>query len=152
MLESFFKVNNDILLYICETGDPMKKYYCSLFALLFVLVMGSCSSSNDNEDTLQPGGGTDTPSAVNGEYINETFVATYGSFTVKTVKGTPWVIDYSSAKASGYDSGTNATTVSDSYIISKSIDLSKSKGAYLQFQYILRYYTCLLYTSPSPRD
>ena len=120
---------------------PMKKYYCSLFALLFVLVMGSCSSSNDNEDTLQPGGGTDTPSAVNGEYINETFVATFGSFTVKTVKGTPWVIDYSSAKATGYDSGTKATTVSDSYIISKSIDLSKSKGAYLQFQYILRYYT-----------
>ena len=65
-------------------------------------------------------------------------MATFGSFTVKTVKGTPWVIDYSSAKASGYDSGTNATTVSDSYIISKSIDLSKSKGAYLQFQYILR--------------
>ena len=73
--------------------------------------MYSCSSSNDNLDSPLPEEGTDTPSAVNGEYINETFVATFGSFTVKTVKGTPWVIDYSSAKATGYDSGTKATTV-----------------------------------------
>ena len=38
------------------------------------------------------------------------------SFTVITIKGTPWVIDYCSAKATGYDSGSKATTVSDSYI------------------------------------
>ena len=41
---------------------------------------------------------------------------THRSFTVITIKGTPWVIDYCSAKATGYDSGSKATTVSDSYI------------------------------------
>ena len=34
-----------------------------------------------------------------GEYINESFGSSFGSFTVKTVKGTAWIIDYSSAKA-----------------------------------------------------
>ena len=118
----------------------MKKYCYSLISLLIVIAMGSCSSSNDNGDTPQPGGGTDNPSATNGEYINESFVATFGTFTVKTIKGTPWVIDYSAAKATGYDNNTKTTTVSDGYLVSQSIDLSKSQGAYLQFQYILRYY------------
>lgn len=56
----------------------MKKYCYSLISLLIVIAMGSCSSSNDNGDTPQPGGGTDNPSATNGEYINESFVATLG--------------------------------------------------------------------------
>ena len=119
----------------------MKKYCYSLLGLLVVIAMASCSSSNNEEDIPQPGGETDTPGGENGEYINETFVATFGSFSVEKVKGTPWVIDYSSAKATGYNSDTKATTASDCYLVSKAINLSKSSGAYLQFQYILRYYT-----------
>ena len=88
------------------------------------------------------GGGEDTPNPpVEGEYINETFATSFGSFTEKTVKGTPWVIDYSCAKATGYDNSSKTTTPSESYLVSKAIDLSASKGAVVNFEYILRYYT-----------
>ena len=76
-----------------------------------------------------------------GEYINESFGSSFGSFTVKTVKGTAWIIDYSSAKATGYDNSSKISTPSDSYIVSNAIDLSKSTGAYITFSYILRYFT-----------
>lgn len=88
------------------------------------------------------GGGEDTPNPpVEGEYINETFATSFGSFTEKTVKGTPWIIDYSCAKATGYDNSSKTTTPSESYLVSKTIDLSASKGAVVNFEYILRYYT-----------
>ena len=88
------------------------------------------------------GGGEDTPNPpVEGEYINETFATSFGSFTEKTVKGTPWKIDYSCAKATGYDNSSKTTTPSESYLVSKAIDLSASKGAVVNFEYILRYYT-----------
>lgn len=74
-----------------------------------------------------------------GEYINETFATSFGSFTVKTIKGLPWIIDYSCAKATGYVSPN--TTPSESYIVSQPINLSSSKGACVNFDYILRYYT-----------
>ena len=88
------------------------------------------------------GGGEDTPNPpAEGEYINETFATSFGSFTEKTVKGTPWIIDYSCAKATGYDNSSKTTTPSESYLVSKAIDLSASKGAVVNFEYILRYYT-----------
>lgn len=88
------------------------------------------------------GGGEDTPNPpAEGEHINETFATSFGSFTEKTVKGTPWIIDYSCAKATGYDNSSKTTTPSESYLVSKAIDLSASKGAVVNFEYILRYYT-----------
>lgn len=90
----------------------------------------------------KPMGGTDTPDTPSDGYINETFASDFGSFTLKNVKGTPWVIDsYGYAKATGYDNASKVTTESDSYIVSKAIDLSASKGATLQFSYVLRYVT-----------
>lgn len=76
-----------------------------------------------------------------GTYIDETFSSSFGSFTVKTVKGTPWIIDYSTAKATGYDNASKETTPSASYIVSSSVNLSASTGAYITFEYILRYVT-----------
>jgi hypothetical protein len=76
---------------------------------------------------------------VTGDYINETFSSSLGVFTANTIQGTPWTIDFSTAKASGYDSSTKTTTASKGYIISSPVDLSKSTGAYLSFSYILRY-------------
>lgn len=76
-----------------------------------------------------------------GTYIDEAFSSSFGSFTVKTVKGTPWVIDYSTAKATGYDNASKTTTPSASYIVSSPVNLSASKGAYITFEYILRYVT-----------
>lgn len=89
----------------------------------------------------KPMGGS-TPDTPGDGYINETFSKSFGSFTAKTIKGTAWVIDsYGYAKATGYDFTSKTTTPSESYLVSKAIDLSASKGATLEFSYILRYVT-----------
>lgn len=92
--------------------------------------------------------GTDTEEPVEGEYLNESFATSFGDFTVHTVAGTPWVIDYSVAKASGYDNDSKVTTPSESYLVSPSIDLSNSEAAHVEFEYILRYATN--YGTPDP--
>ena len=87
-------------------------------------------------------GGTTTPDTPTDGYINETFNKSFGTFTLKNIKGTPWIIDsYGYAKATGYDNTSKVTTPSESYLVSKAIDLSSSKGATLKFSYILRYAT-----------
>lgn len=87
-------------------------------------------------------GGATTPDTPTDGYVNETFSKSFGTFTLKTIKGTPWVIDsYGYAKATGYDMTSKETTPSESYLVSKAIDLSTSKGATLKFSYILRYAT-----------
>ena len=90
----------------------------------------------------KPGGSTTTPDTPTDGYINETFNKSFGTFTLKNIKGTPWVIDsYGYAKATGYENTSKVTTPSESYLVSKAIDLSSSKGAALKFSYILRYAT-----------
>lgn len=90
----------------------------------------------------KPTSGSTTPDTPADGYINETFSKSFGSFTAKTIKGTAWVIDsYGYAKATGYDIASKTTTPSESYIVSKAIDLSASKSATLEFSYILRYVT-----------
>ena len=90
----------------------------------------------------KPTSGSTTPDTPADGYINETFSKSFGSFTAKTIKGTAWVIDsYGYAKATGYDKDSKTTTPSESYIVSKAIDLSASKSATLEFSYILRYVT-----------
>ena len=90
----------------------------------------------------KPTSGSTTPDTPTDGYINETFSKSLGSFTAKTIKGTAWVIDsYGYAKATGYDNTSKTTTPSESYIVSKAIDLSASKSATLEFSYILRYVT-----------
>lgn len=90
----------------------------------------------------KPTSGSTTPDTPADGYINETFSKSFGSFTAKTIKGTAWVIDsHGYAKATGYDNASKITTPSESYIVSKAIDLSASKSATLEFSYILRYVT-----------
>lgn len=91
----------------------------------------------------KPTSGSTTPDTPADGYINETFSKNFGSFTAKTIKGTAWVIDsYGYAKATGFfDKDSQTTTPSESYIVSKAIDLSASKSATLEFSYILRYVT-----------
>lgn len=119
----------------------MKKIYSVLTILAATLLgMASCEDVPQpyNTPTADNKNKTDTTQTVTtNDYINETFASNFGSFTAKTVKGTPWVIDYRTAKATGYNNGT--TTESDAYLVSQPVDLSKSTGAYLEFQYILRY-------------
>ena len=92
--------------------------------------------------SLNGEGGTTTPDTPTDGYINETFSKSFGTFTLKNIKGTPWIIDsYGYAKATGYENVSKVTTPSESYLVSKAIDLSTSKGATLKFSYILRYAT-----------
>ena len=62
ILDSFFKVNNDILLYICETGDGMQKMRSRLFSYWF-------SVYAENDDFLF------LPQVVYDEEENENYAA-----------------------------------------------------------------------------
>lgn len=115
-----------------------------------VVICGKVDSYNGTKEflvnnyivSLNGVGGTTTPDTPADGYINETFSKSFGTFTLKTIKGTPWTIDsYGYAKATGYDNTSKVTTPSESYLVSKAIDLSTSKGATLKFSYILRYAT-----------
>lgn len=115
-----------------------------------VVICGKVDSYNGTKEflvgnyivSLNGVGGTTTPDTPTDGYINETFSKSFGTFTLKNIKGTPWVIDsYGYAKATGYENVSKVTTPSESYLVSKAIDLSTSKGATLKFSYILRYAT-----------
>ena len=117
----------------------MKAIFKSAMALMAICAFTACSdvpmpysdpTSDDN------GSGSDTTTGV---YLNESFASDFGKFSTYTVTGTPWAIDYSTAKATGYDNTAKVTTASEAYIVSSAVDLSASTGAYLQFDYILRY-------------
>ncbi len=117
----------------------MKKIiYYSVLALFFAAFsLTSC------EDVPMPYDMPTDPSNPTGDtgdyYLKESFASGFGDFTVETIKGTPWVISYSCATASGYDSSSGATTESESYLVSKAVDLSDATEVYLQFDYIYRY-------------
>lgn len=116
----------------------MKAIFKSVMALMAICAFTACSDvpmpySDPTSDDNDNGGET------TGVYLDESFASDFGKFSAYTVKGTPWVIDYSTAKATGYDNSAQKTTESEAYLISTAVDLSKSTGAYLQFDYILRY-------------
>ena len=116
----------------------MKKLF-SKFMLVAVAALALTACEDVPEPYNLPGTGKNDPKGdiPEGTYLSETFSKDFGAFTCVTVKGTPWVIDYKTAKATGYD-GSN-TIESEAYLISPAIDLSLSENAYLEFDYILRY-------------
>ena len=72
------------------------------------------------------------------EYINETFASDFGVFsTEETVGNYPWVIDYSTAKATSYVDGENKAATS--WLISSPVDFTNETEAYVAFDYIIRY-------------
>ncbi len=96
--------------------------------------------SVNGKTSSEGGGGDEQPT--DGTYINETFASSFGSFTVNTVKGTPWVIDsYGYAKGTGFKAAGEPATPSASYILSKAVNMSSAKEAKISFDYILRYVT-----------
>ncbi len=121
----------------------MKKLFRNLM-LVAATALGMASCADVPPPFVEPGGGGGSgegETLPEGVYIDESFASDFGIFDVKTIAGTPWIIDYSCAKATGYDNATSTTTPSKSYLVSKPIDLSASKEAYITFQYILRYAT-----------
>lgn len=77
-------------------------------------------------------------STADGEYINETFAADFGAFTqAQTVGNYPWIIDYSTAKATSYVDGVN--NAAESWLVSPAVDFSNETEAHVKFEYIIRY-------------
>jgi len=85
-------------------------------------------------------GGEILPSEELGDgYLSESFSKNFGDFTVVEIAGNPWKIDYSCATATGFDNKSKTTTPGESYLVSKTVDLSKATEVSLTFEYVLRY-------------
>lgn len=114
----------------------MKKYLSIVAATAFTLSFTAC------EDVPAPYElpSDNTPAVNTDVLIDETFASSLGSFTNQTTDGAGgWVIDFSTAKASGYDNKTKVTTAGTYYLVSSEVDLTDVKAAHIAFDYILRY-------------
>ena len=70
----------------------------------------------------------------------EAFSTTLGGFKNYTTSGSgEWVIDYSTAKATGYDNASQVTTAGTYYLVSPEISLANQTEAHVAYEYILRY-------------
>lgn len=120
----------------------MKKIMYSMLALMMAaFTFTSCEDVPAPYDDPNGNGGNGSSELPEGEYLNETFTTSdFVNFEVKNIKGTPWTI-YNSKYAigSGYDNSLKITTESESYLISKELDLMSSKEASLTFDYVFRY-------------
>ena len=108
-----------------------------LFAALGLFALAACNETP--EPPYTPGGGNENGGTTQeGVYINETFASSFGVFsTEETVGNYPWIIDYSTAKATSYvDGANNAAT---SWLVSSPVDFTNETEAYVAFDYIIRY-------------
>ena len=72
--------------------------------------------------------------------LDKTFDTSLDPFVNYTTAGEgEWVIDYSTAKATGYDNSTKVTTAGTYYLVSPEIDLAGIESAYVDYSYILMY-------------
>ncbi len=112
----------------------------STFKIKNLIVKDGVAEENPGgDDPVVPG--SDVLKPVNGKFISETFGNSFGVFSVSHVSGTPWIIDFHTAKASGYDNQTKETTASNSYLVSKPMDMTNTKEASINFDYLLKYIT-----------
>ena len=109
-----------------------------LLAAVALLAFGACSETPEAPFTPGGNGGGNGGATEEGVYINETFAKSFGVFsTQETVGEYPWIIDYSTAKATSYvDGANNAAT---SWLISDAVDFTNETEAYVAFEYIIRY-------------
>lgn len=80
------------------------------------------------------------PETPEGAYISESFATSFGTFTTQeTVGNYPWVIDYSCAKVTAYESDTKINNAAESWLVSPVVDFTNEKEAYIAFDYVIRY-------------
>lgn len=92
-----------------------------------------------NGDYTEQQPGTDPDETKTLPY-SEAFTETLGGFTNYTTSGAgAWVIDFKTAKATGYDNASKVTTAGTYYLVSPKIDLTKETEAHVAYEYILRY-------------
>ena len=120
----------------------MKKYFSLLAAALLTFGFTACEDVpapyvNPNDSVVDP----NDPSAGNADVIvEEAFATTLGSFQNVTISGEgSWTIDYSTAKATGYDNSSLVTTAGTYLLVSKQLDLTEVTEACVTYDYILRY-------------
>lgn len=71
---------------------------------------------------------------------SEEFSTTLGGFKNYTTSGEgAWTIDYSTAKATGYDNASKVTTAGTYYLVSPEISLAGQTAVHVSYEYILRY-------------
>lgn len=109
------------------------------FATMALFALAACTETPDSPyEFPNGGGGNNGGTTEEGVYINETFKSDFGVFsTAETVGDTPWIIDYSTAKATSYIDGTNKAATS--WLISSPVDFTNETEAYVAFEYIIRY-------------
>lgn len=86
------------------------------------------------DDMLRP-----LPGPVEGIYF-QSFASDFGKCQNFTTSGEgAWIIDYKTAKATGYDNATKKTTAGTYYLVTPEITLKDTTEAYVEYKYILRY-------------
>lgn len=79
------------------------------------------------------------PTPTEGLYF-QAFTSDFGKCQNYTTSGEgAWVIDYSTAKATGYDNTSKKTTAGTYYLVTPEISLDAVEQAYVEYIYILRY-------------
>lgn len=83
----------------------------------------------------QPG-----PQPVTEGIYYQSFVSDFGKCQNYTTSGEgAWIIDFKTAKATGYDNTTKVTTAGTYYLVTPEIALKDIEKAYVEYKYILRY-------------
>ncbi|MFW5598549.1 MAG: choice-of-anchor J domain-containing protein [Bacteroidales bacterium] len=86
------------------------------------------------------GGGSGEEGGVKTLPYSEEFSTTPGGFKNYTTSGEgAWTIDYSTAKATGYDNASKVTTAGTYYLVSPEISLAGQTAVHASYEYILRY-------------
>ena len=86
------------------------------------------------------GGGSGEEGGVKTLPYSEEFSTTLGGFKNYTTSGEgAWTIDYSTAKATGYDNASKVTTAGTYYLVSPEISLAGQTAVHVSYEYILRY-------------
>ncbi len=121
----------------------MKKVLLSMLAIgIAAFTFTSCDDvpmPYDMPGTTNGGGNEELPA---GTYLSAPFSNSDGNFITKETKdgSQPWVLDsHGYMKGTGHISNDVPKVESESYLISPEFDLTNSTGAYLEFEYILRY-------------
>lgn len=117
----------------------MKKLKYLFIAALALFSFNACEDVPEPYKIPGTGGSTGgSGSTQEGVLVNESFKTDFGIFTpVQTEGNYPWVIDYSTAKATSYVDDKNYAA--QSWLIASPIDLTNETETYISFEYIIRY-------------
>lgn len=118
----------------------MKKYFSLLAAAM--LTFGFTACEDIPAPYTNPNDSAEAPSVPENEdiIVEESFATSLGSFQNFTTSGEgSWIIDYSTAKATGYDNTSKVTTAGTYLLVSKQLDLTEVTEAFVTYDYILRY-------------